>query len=255
MNSIRSFLLRFLRKYSRPSNAVDANRWIIFCQMCIGFQPFRAILVNETYQRRRHVVVQLSWPGITITMLYICIIIVTALLVLCSSVFQVSSAALAISKIAKIQRGVILALDFFNTFTLFARLLWQRQNLLIVSQLMCKLEKNLANLGVDVQLHNRQAYERACFWAFCYATYVLLTLAYLLLAFNFLKLSWVSWLFVIVMLLLPRIHKMTAVYMFAFYQTELKIQFELLNELLLQKMNVERQLQVIRNGHIRRFVH
>lgn len=251
MNSIRSFL----RKHSRPSNVVDANRWLVFCQMCSGFHPFRAGIVNEKYKRRRHVAVHLSWPGITITMLYICTTIVSAALVMYTNLFQVKSIALAISKMAILQTTGIFVLDVFNTIALFVRLIWQRQFLLIQAQLMCKLEKRLANLGVNAEQHNRQSFERACLWAFCYALFVLLTFVYMIFTINFAKVSWAGGLFVITMLLLPRINKMTEVYIFASYQTWLKIHFELLNGLLLRKIDVERQLQVMRDEVIRRFVH
>lgn len=249
MHSIRSFL----RQWFRPSNVVDANRWIVYCQMCIGFHPFRASLINET--QKRHVTVQLSWPGITFTILHICIVIVSALLVLFTNLFRVESIALAISKIARLQTEVVFVLDVFNTFMLFVRIHWQRQYLLMQAQLMCKLEKRLVHLGVNVELHNLQTFERSCLWAICYALFVLLSLTYMMFTFDFSKVSWTGCLFVIAMLLLPRINKMTEVYIFAFHQTWLKNQFELLNGMLWRKMDVERQLQVMRNVAVRRFVH
>lgn len=222
-----------LRNYLRKSPAGeidDTNSWLVFCQIFIGLHPCRASVAPATYTEQRHVIIHRSKLGVFFTVMHIFLFFLAVLLSALADRSDKTKQEIIFSYLSKIQNNLVVHIHFINSIILFIQLWWHRQFLRNKTECIMALERPFLDIGIDVSLYNRQNLRFENLWALGGFFFLVYSVAgYVVIVSNIAELNFYAFLCVLILAILPIIHKQTMLYCFWFHVLQARRNYVVLN--------------------------
>lgn len=246
MNTIRSYF----NEITRPLTIADSNHWMKLCKMCVGIHPGRAVIKKDSIVQKTQVTVYWSAFGVSLTALHIFYVTMSLVILTCTQLFEYQNMTIIDTNMALLEGLIVTGLHLINVVVIFVHLVWHRRIVHKQTIILLALEQRFAELGIDAEIQRHRTCERAFISALGFIAFFMLHLGHLVFYVPMVNFPWATIVVLVAVVLLPTIYKQSFVYFFLYDLSETRRNFDLLNGILRNVLDLERSQAAQRDGQM-----